>query len=1087
MIFSVYTAHRTCIPSLTSFTCNAATTTILLLVLLFTPPAVGGAVQNITATEKAWLATHTTVRVQLAEDWAPYNYIEQGEPKGYVNEYVLLLAETLGITIDFVGGHSWKEYLAMLDDGQIDCISNMTITPERRKRYLFSKEPVVEVINGLLTLKHHSSQANLEKLQGKRLAVAKGYAHEELLSRYYPDIDLLTTENLLDSILQVVAGNADAAIGAHEVFNYYIRQNHFNEVISAPINDNRFFPVAPHHLAVHPDNKPLLSLLDKAASSVDAAELTRLRERWYSTKKEKIYLQFSPSEQAYLAEKKQLKLCADPDWMPMESIREGRHIGMAADYMQLLENRLGVDIRLVPTTSWQQTLDFAESRACDIISLAMSTPKRRLFLNFSAPLFTAPLVVATKASSPFIADFGALKGERVGVKKDYAFGHVLKEKYPEIDIVSVDTVEHGLGMVQDGRIHGFIGSLPKLVYTIQKKFPAGLKIAGNIGEDLELRMGLRNDEPLLLTAMDKAIASLSPEEHQEILNRWISVKYEEGVDYRLITRILVGGAILFALLLYRQVTLRGFNKELQQRNREIVKQAELLQKTQQKLLLTQHAVDSSSFPIFWIHYDLDSGKGHIVHANTAASTSLGYTVDELLHVEPARIAGCLATMENKQPPAAGHNNLSSPPATAFHRKDGSSFPAELHDSTFVYEEKQYRFIFFYDITMQQEMEAKLHRSMKMEAVGLMAGGVAHDLNNILSGVISYPELLLLELEKNSPLRPQIEAIKRSGEQAAAIVDDLLTMARGIAAVRQTANFNDILQEYLDSPEFRQLQKRFPRVRYSLHLATELENIYCSVLHMKKSVMNLITNAYEASPSEGTVVLSTFNRHLERPLASKNYLPAGTYAVFQVQDTGPGIPDSVISHIFEPFYSKKEMGKSGTGLGLAIVWNSAQDHGGSVLVENNSTGVKFELYLPTTSKEIDNKGEFKVDQKLLGDGEKILVIDDEPQLLDITCRMLERLGYAAHPVPSGEEGIKRLKKDDFDVVVLDMKMPGMNGKDTYAAMCTMNPGQKAIVMSGFSEDANVRATLSMGANAFIRKPFSLYTLAQSVHNALKESS
>lgn len=1074
------------------FSCSSFGGIILAVLFLITIPGVTSgqcAITNLTHAEKAWLATHDHLRVQLAEDWPPYNYTEDGQPRGYVNDYLLLLADKLALTVDFVPGFNWSEYVDMLEARKIDCITNMTITPERRKRFLFSQRSVVDVFNGILTRKSDVNKADLEKLRGATLAVVGGYAQEELLELYYPDVNLLITENLLDSIRKVMGGKADAAIGAHAVFNHYIAKHLLDEVVSIPVTGNIIFPSAPHHLAVHKENTVLLGLLDKAASSLNRAELERLEKKWNLTRGAG-YFNLSEEEQEYLARKENLNVCVDPDWMPMEAIRDGRHIGMAADYMQLLVSRLGTEMNLVPTSSWSQTLAFARERKCDIVSLAMSTPERRLYLHFSDPYFTAPLVIATKESEPFVADLVSLREKRIGVKKNYAFGPLLRERFPEITVVSIDTLEQGLRLVRDGSLYGFIGALPTLVYTIQQNFPTDLKIAGNTGEQLELRMGLRNDEPLLLSVMNKAIGSITVEERQEILNRWVAVQYEEGTDYQLVIRILAGTVILVVLLLYRQAVLNRFNRRLQRRNNEILEKTQLLQNAQQQLLLTKYAVDSCSFPIFWLHHDPDTGKSQVVHANWAAVASLGYTLDELTSIDPQVIADKLESPEAETvvEAEAKAKSVQSLPATAvFRRKDGSTFPVELHISSFTYEDKHYRFIFFNDITTQREMEAKLHRSMKMEAVGLMAGGVAHDLNNILSGIVAYPDLLLYQLEDDHPMRPQLQAIKNSGEQAAHIVDDLLTMARGVAAVRQVANLNTLTIAYFDSPEFRQLQQRFPRVRCSLHLAEDLQNVNCSPLHIKKSIMNLVTNGYEATPREGTVRLSTCNCRIDTESAESHYLPPADYVIFEVQDSGPGIPESAIPHIFEPFYTKKQMEWSGTGLGLSIVWNAAHDHDGTVIVENTRGGARFRLFLPATHEQVSEAKKTVVDEELYGNKEKILVIDDEPQQLDIARRLLQTLNYTPSAASSGEDAIARLRRESFDLVLLDMIMsPGMGGRETYAQIKEIQPAQKAIVVSGFSEDSEVSATLAMGAGKFVRKPYSFYTLAVAVRTTLEEN-
>jgi signal transduction histidine kinase len=245
----------------------------------------------------------------------------------------------------------------------------------------------------------------------------------------------------------------------------------------------------------------------------------------------------------------------------------------------------------------------------------------------------------------------------------------------------------------------------------------------------------------------------------------------------------------------------------------------------------------------------------------------------------------------------------------------------------------------------QESKEKLARSKKMESLGLLAGGVAHDLNNVLSGIVSYPDLLLQDLPEDSPFRKPIETIKDSGDRAVAIVQDLLTVARGVATAKEPLNLNDLIDDYLRSPEFNQLKQFHPTVTVKTKFDTDLLNIIGSQVHIRKVVINLLSNASEAINGNGNVTLSTMNRYVDRPLWRYDDIKVGEYAVLTVSDDGSGISSDDLKRIFEPFYTKKVMGRSGTGLGLAVVWHVVQGHKGYIVVTSNDNGTTFELFFP----------------------------------------------------------------------------------------------------------------------------------------------
>ena len=385
----------------------------------------------------------------------------------------------------------------------------------------------------------------------------------------------------------------------------------------------------------------------------------------------------------------------------------------------------------------------------------------------------------------------------------------------------------------------------------------------------------------------------------------------------------------------------------------------------------------------------------------------------------------------------------------------------------------------------RQSQEKIARLQKMESLGLLAGGVAHDLNNVLSGIVSYPELLLLDLPEDSRLRKPIETMEKSGHRAVAIVQDLLTVARGVATMKEPLNLNDIIREYLQSPEFHKDKEHHPEVTIKTNLDNDLLNIAGSLVHIRKVVMNLVSNAAEAIEGSGNVAISTVNRYIDKPLKGYDDVKTGEYAVLAVSDDGSGISSEDLERIFEPFYTKKVMGRSGTGLGLAVVWNVMQDHQGYIDVQSTENGTTFELYFPITREAITDRessipiGDYK------GAGETILIVDDVEAQREIACNMLDVLGYKTSAVSSGEEAVKYLQAHTVDLILLDMIMdPGINGRETYERVIKIHPNQKAVIASGFAETDEVREAQRLGAGPFIKKPFTLEKIGSAIKDELK---
>ena len=383
------------------------------------------------------------------------------------------------------------------------------------------------------------------------------------------------------------------------------------------------------------------------------------------------------------------------------------------------------------------------------------------------------------------------------------------------------------------------------------------------------------------------------------------------------------------------------------------------------------------------------------------------------------------------------------------------------------------------------LEDQLRKSQKMEAIGTLAGGVAHDLNNILSGLVSYPELLLMDLSDDSPLRHPLLTIQESGQKAAAIVQDLLTLARRGVSVTEVMNLNQLIDQYLSSPENQKILAYHPNINVKKHLQQDLFNIMGSPVHLSKTIMNLVYNAAEAMPDGGEILVATANCYLDKSIKGFEAVEEGDYVTLTVSDIGVGISSQDIERIFEPFYTKKTMGRSGTGLGMAVVWGTVKDHSGYIDVKSAlGQGTTITLYFPVTRKAMPEEKPKISPEKYKGNGESILVVDDIKEQREIAAEILKKLGYNVISVPSGEEAIRYLKENKADLLLLDMIMnPGINGLETFKKILHYHPEQKAVIASGFSESGLVKEARNMGVGTYIKKPYSFEVIGMAVRDTL----
>ena len=484
-------------------------------------------------------------------------------------------------------------------------------------------------------------------------------------------------------------------------------------------------------------------------------------------------------------------------------------------------------------------------------------------------------------------------------------------------------------------------------------------------------------------------------------------------------------------------------------------------------------------------YDMD---GKVTYLNPAFTAVFGWSLEEWVGMKMDRFVPEENSPETKMMIQKIESGESfSGIETSRYTKKGDIIPVSISGSTYPDRDGNPvgSIVALRDIREHKKLQAQLQRAQKMEAIGTLAGGVAHDLNNILAGLVSYPELLLMDLPEDSPLRKPISTIQRSGEKAAAIVQDLLTLARRGVAITEVVNLNNIISDYLKSPEYEKLQSFYPNVKVKMDLETNLINIVGSPVHLSKSIMNLVSNAAEAMGEGGEILISTENRYIDKPIRGYDNVKEGDYIALTVSDTGVGISPEDIEKIFEPFYTKKKMGRSGTGLGMAVVWGTVKDHKGYINVQSvEGKGTIFTLYFPITRKEIDEDKSLVSIEDYMGKEESILVVDDVEEQREIASQILKKLGYSVTSVSSGEEAVDYMRNNSADLLILDMIMdPGIDGLGTYKKILELHPGQKAIIASGFSETERVKEAQRLGAGAYVKKPYIFEKIGLAVRNEL----
>ena len=407
---------------------------------------------------------------------------------------------------------------------------------------------------------------------------------------------------------------------------------------------------------------------------------------------------------------------------------------------------------------------------------------------------------------------------------------------------------------------------------------------------------------------------------------------------------------------------------------------------------------------------------------------------------------------------------------------------------------------FMDITERKKaeeekakFEAKLQQAQKMESIGSLAGGIAHDLNNILFPISGLSEMLLDDMPPDTPEYKSIEQIHKSAKRGSDLVKQILAFSRQSNPLKLPIRIQPILKEAL-----KLAQATIPRnIEIKSHINTDCGMVSADPTQIHQIAMNLITNAFHAVEQTGGTIdialketaIGSFDEKEDLPfLTIPGDILAGRYACITVSDTGTGMDQPLIDKIFDPYFTTKELGK-GTGLGLSVVHGIVKEHGGDIRVYSEiGKGTVFHVYLPLLEDTRDSNAA-TITRKHPTDHERILLVDDEEPILRMEQMMLERLGYQVTTRMSSPDALAAFKAnpDFFDLVISDRGMPNMTGEQLAGELISIRPGIPIILCTGFSDENDVKRAKAMGVKGFLMKPVAIGDLAEMVRKVLDESN
>lgn len=493
---------------------------------------------SLTPAELEYLGRKGMILVQNESDWAPFNFNEDGTPRGYSIDYISLLADKIGLSVRFLSGGTWDEYQDMLKDGMLDVMMNIVVTPEREHDMAFTP-PYVDMLQMLYTRRGSPWIGSLEDLSGMRFAVPKGFFFQEILNDS-PEIEIVKVRDTTEAVLAVSSGRADVLLDMAPVVNSIMHQRRITNLeIGGRVPALMTGVPIPMHIAVNRRESILADILAKGMALISPAELAELKQIWLDrpgSGKESVAaqpLRLTSEEQAWLDEQHVVRVAGIPDWPPFEFRSPlGAYEGITADVFSLAAARAGILFR-VEIAPWNDLLDKLRNRELDLAPGMGRTPERERFLLFTPPFYETRDAIFIRHESPPVARLDDLAGHTVVLEAGYYWNDILRRDYPEIVIINETSTLDSLRAVVTGKADAYIGTEGVASFLMAQEIITTLRPVAYLERQVDLSIGIRDDWPLLHSILSKALDTITDQEIRDIQRRYLTVETEAPDSFTL--------------------------------------------------------------------------------------------------------------------------------------------------------------------------------------------------------------------------------------------------------------------------------------------------------------------------------------------------------------------------------------------------------------------------------------------------------------------------------------------------------------------------------------------------------------------------
>ncbi len=526
----------------------------------------------LTSAEKEYLENLPTLRVPLLTDQPPLSFLENQQPAGYLNTLFEYVASSLNIKYKRNTNFSFASSIRALQNREVDLLNDYSSSGKNRASILHTKPVLTIPFVAVGHTTEGDSIRSVKSLQQKTLVMVTGFQQTKTIQQRYPHLKMILVDSIDLAYRKLRNKEADYYIDNATHAGYYLNSQMISDLKIVGEFSAEETGVLELRFAIG-SNRPLLhSAIEKALNAIDYGDIQKLRNQWMNNMSTKVTLQLTEAEQKWLDDHPEIRLASDSAWLPFETInKKGEHIGIAADYMQLIEQRLGINFITSPVKPWKDITEMVKNRELDLFSCAMKTETRTLYAQFTKPYVNNPMVIATKDTVGYVDGIKGLLEKTIAIENGYASHDLLKTKHPELQLQPhTDTLSSVLA-VSKGQAFAYIGTIANLSHMLRTHGITNIRISGQVPYSFDLSMGVRSDWPELVPILQKALNSISLQEKNTILQKWIGIDIKQELDYSLVWQIAGIVLFLFLSILYWNLLL---NKKVRDRTSQLQHQAQ---------------------------------------------------------------------------------------------------------------------------------------------------------------------------------------------------------------------------------------------------------------------------------------------------------------------------------------------------------------------------------------------------------------------------------------------------------------------------------------------------------------------------------